>query len=175
MSRFLLRAEANLLFGRGMLAGIDRREQKKVAATVEVSTGSFDLSKGCHAKDKGANGFASEAPSAPPVELQPAYGTAHASKLFDSMPCIVCLARPSAGQLQFLAHILAADKSVYVFVDPQADMLRKLRGAAGIAETSDMRAAAREREARADKYDGFDMTVRARLCSCKQRCQALSI
>lgn len=29
-------AEANLLFGRGMLAGIDRREQKKVAATVEV-------------------------------------------------------------------------------------------------------------------------------------------
>jgi hypothetical protein len=41
----------------------------------------------------------------------------------------------------------------------QADMLRKLRGAAGIVETSDMRAAAREREARADKYDGFDMTV----------------
>jgi hypothetical protein len=37
----LLRAEANLLFGRGMLAGIDRREQKKVAATVEVSTCTF--------------------------------------------------------------------------------------------------------------------------------------
>ncbi|WIA22903.1 hypothetical protein OEZ86_009840 [Tetradesmus obliquus] len=67
--------QANLLFGRGMLAGIDRREQKKVAATVE------------------------------------------------------------------------------------ADMLKKLRGAAGIVETSDMRAAAREREARADKYDGFDMTT----------------
>jgi hypothetical protein len=46
------------------------------------------------------------------------------------------------------------------FVHLQADMLRKLRGAAGIVETSDMRAAAREREARADKYDGFDMTVR---------------
>ncbi|KAF6265401.1 pre-mRNA-splicing ATP-dependent RNA helicase [Scenedesmus sp. NREL 46B-D3] len=67
--------QANLLYGRGMLAGIDRREQKKVAATVE------------------------------------------------------------------------------------ADMLRKLRGAAGIVETSDMRAAAREREMRADKYDGFDMTT----------------
>jgi hypothetical protein len=45
-------------------------------------------------------------------------------------------------------------------------MLRKLRGAAGIVETSDMRAAAREREARADKYDGFDMTVRSCSCSC---------
>jgi ATP-dependent RNA helicase DDX23/PRP28 len=29
-------AEANLLFGRGMLAGIDRREQKKLSAAVEA-------------------------------------------------------------------------------------------------------------------------------------------
>jgi hypothetical protein len=29
-------AEANLLFGRGMLAGIDRREQKKQSAVVEA-------------------------------------------------------------------------------------------------------------------------------------------
>lgn len=41
----------------------------------------------------------------------------------------------------------------------EADMLRKLRGAAGITETNDMRVAAREREARADKYDAFDMSV----------------
>jgi len=31
-----LAAEANLLFGRGMLAGIDRREQKKQSAVVEA-------------------------------------------------------------------------------------------------------------------------------------------
>jgi hypothetical protein len=40
-------AEANLLFGRGMLAGIDRREQKKVAATVEVSLAEGGVSVGC--------------------------------------------------------------------------------------------------------------------------------
>lgn len=32
----LMPAEANLLFGRGMLAGIDRREQKKQSAAVEA-------------------------------------------------------------------------------------------------------------------------------------------
>lgn len=68
--------EANLLFGRGMIAGIDRREQKKQAATVE------------------------------------------------------------------------------------RDMLNRLRGAAGIAETAEMRAMARARDERADKYEGFDMNVR---------------
>eukprot|EP00775_Hariotina_reticulata_P011586 gene11586-11730_t len=66
--------QANLLYGRGMLAGIDRREQKKQAATVE------------------------------------------------------------------------------------ADMLKKLRNAAGIVETRDMVAQALEKEARADKYDNFDMS-----------------
>eukprot|EP00878_Enallax_costatus_P032756 GHUV01036022.1.p1 GENE.GHUV01036022.1~~GHUV01036022.1.p1 ORF type:complete len:474 (+),score=130.89 GHUV01036022.1:170-1423(+) len=67
--------QANLLFGRGMIAGIDRREQKKQAASVE------------------------------------------------------------------------------------RDMLTKLRGAAGIAETAEMRAMARARDERADKYEGFDMNI----------------
>jgi ATP-dependent RNA helicase DDX23/PRP28 len=80
-------AEANLLYGRGMLAGIDRREQKKQAATVE------------------------------------------------------------------------------------ADMLKKLRSAAGIVETRDMVAQAREKEARADKYDNFDMSVST--CSNKKTCSRL--
>jgi hypothetical protein len=39
-------------------------------------------------------------------------------------------------------------------------MLTKLRESAGIEETADMRLAAREREERANKYDGFDMNVR---------------
>ena len=39
-------------------------------------------------------------------------------------------------------------------------MLGKLRESAGIAETAGMRLAARERAARADRYDGFDMNVR---------------
>ena len=42
----------------------------------------------------------------------------------------------------------------------EAAMLGKLRESAGIAETADMRLAARERAARADRYDGFDMNVR---------------
>lgn len=37
--------------------------------------------------------------------------------------------------------------------------LDKLRQSAGIEETADMRLAAREREERANKYDGFDMNV----------------
>lgn len=41
----------------------------------------------------------------------------------------------------------------------ERDMLVKLRGAAGIAETTEMRAMARAREERADKYEGFDMNV----------------
>ncbi|KAI8474201.1 MAG: pre-mRNA-splicing ATP-dependent RNA helicase [Monoraphidium minutum] len=67
--------EATLLFGRGMRAGIDRREQKKHAALYEQAA------------------------------------------------------------------------------------LSKLRESAGIVETADMRAAAREKEERADKYDGFDMNI----------------
>lgn len=70
-------AEAALLYGRGMRAGIDRREQKKAAATY------------------------------------------------------------------------------------QGSMMTKLRTAAGIEETSDMRTLQKNREALADRYDGFDMRVSA--------------
>lgn len=41
-------------------------------------------------------------------------------------------------------------------------MLSALRKKAGIEVTADMRLAAREREARADKYDGHDMSVSRR-------------
>ncbi len=123
-------AEATLLFGRGMRAGIDRREQKKQVGTLYL-LGRWGRPRLLHAVRFQTQTTNPNQPS-------------HLSRI-PQIPQPKPNRNPTDTNRQAAAYESAA--------------MTKMRESAGIAETADMRVAAREREDRANRYDGFDMNV----------------